>query len=67
MVRCEKLVDAWSCAHSSSHYARSASGSSDHIAGRSRKGDKMRALVAQQFRAHANEKDEDKIESLKRK
>ena len=40
---------------------------SDHIAGRSRKGDVMRALVQQQFRMHAGETNEAKVEALKKK
>jgi len=38
----------------------------DHLAGRSRKGDHMRTLVARQFRKHADVKDLDRIEVLKR-
>ena len=38
----------------------------DHLAGRSRKGDAMRALVARQFRLHSGETDLGKIESMKR-
>lgn len=39
----------------------------DHIGGQSRKAEQMRKLVANEFRAHAEEKDETKIESLKKK
>lgn len=39
----------------------------EHIAGRSRKADRMKVLVAQQFRKHADEEDEEKIHELKRK
>lgn len=39
----------------------------DHIGGQSRKADVMRKLVAREFRAHSEEKDEKKIEHLKRK
>jgi hypothetical protein len=39
----------------------------EHLAGRSRKADNMRTLVAKQFRANAGEKDDKKIEGMKKK
>lgn len=39
----------------------------EHIGGRSRKAEQMRALVQRQFRAHAQERDDKKIEELKKK